>query len=141
MKRDTAKRGLALETDSVDHAINRVLAAEAAAREALTVCEQQAAGLIVDAEARGRSIAQRAERRMRRAQLIADRGIERALAELRSPLPEAGFRTPIPEDPRLAQLTAVLAQELTRLEPLVGLSAESTIVPPTQSDDEVAERS
>lgn len=137
MRRDAAKRGPAQETDSVDHAINRVLAAEAAAREALSACEQQAAGLIVDAEARGRSIAQRAERRMRRAQRIADRGIERALAELRSPLPEAGFRAPLPEDPRIAQLAAALAEELTALVPLLAASGGS----PTQPDDEAAGRS
>jgi vacuolar-type H+-ATPase subunit H len=120
MKRDPAKSGLAAGSSSVDHAINRVLAAEAGAREAIAACEREATDLISEAEARCRAIAHRAERRMQRAQRIAERGIERALAELRSPLPAAEFRAPLADDRRVVHVATSLADELTRFESLAG---------------------
>lgn len=132
MKRDAAKSGLAADTNSVDRAINRVLAAEAAAREAVAACEQEASGLITEAEVQGRAIAHRAERRMRRAQRIAERGIERALAELRAPLPAAGFGAPLAEDRRIVRVATALAEELTRFEPLAGSGSMSTAPAPSR---------
>jgi hypothetical protein len=141
MKPDAAKSRLPPETNSVDHAINRVLGAEAAAREALAACEREAAERLSEAEAQVRSIAQRAERRMQRAQRIADRGIDRALAELRSPLPDAGSRAPLSEDSRVIQVAAALADELTRLAPLLESSFDANATPASRLDNEVAERS
>jgi hypothetical protein len=141
MKPDAAKRGQASETNSIDHAINRVLGAEASAREALAACEREAAGVVTEAEAQVRSIAQRAERRMQLAQRIADRSIERALAALRSPLPEAGSRAPLSDDSRIIQVAAALAEELTRLAPLFGPALETSATPVSRLDNEVAGRS
>ena len=79
-----AKRGQDSESDRVDAAFNRVLAAEARAREEVEACRAEAARLLAAAEDRSRRITGRAERRVRRAHRIADAGVERALAELRA---------------------------------------------------------
>ncbi len=71
----------------VDLAINRVLAAERDARDAVARCRQQAERILADADTRAGEVATRAERRIRKAHEIADRGIERALAGLREPAP------------------------------------------------------
>ena len=83
-RRPMAKRGQDSESDWVDAAFNRVLAAEARAREEVEACRAEAARLLAAAEDRSRRITGRADRRVRRAHRIADAGVERALAELRA---------------------------------------------------------
>lgn len=82
------------ESDRVDRAFNRVLAAEAEAREQVEECRRQAAAILAAAEEQARRIASRADQRIRRAHRIADAGVERALAELRAIPVEA-----VPENP------------------------------------------
>lgn len=78
------------ESDRVDRAFNRVLAAETQARELVEACRKQAAATLAAAEERARRIASRADRRVRLAHRIADAGVERALAELLAAPVEAG---------------------------------------------------
>lgn len=73
------------ESDQADGAFNRVLAAEARAREQVEACRQQAAAIVAAAEEQARLITNRADRRVRRAHRIADAGVELALAELLAP--------------------------------------------------------
>ena len=82
------------ESDRVDRAFNRVLAAEAEAREQVAECRRQAAAILAAAEEQARRITSRADRRVRRAHRIADAGVERALAELHAATVEA-----VPENP------------------------------------------
>ncbi len=82
------------ESDRVDRAFNRVLAAEAEAREQVEECRRQAAAILAAAEEQARRIASRADRRVRRAHRIADAGVEGALAELHAATVEA-----VPENP------------------------------------------
>ncbi|MGE5154450.1 MAG: hypothetical protein ACM3ST_10565 [Bdellovibrio bacteriovorus] len=70
------------DSNRADGAFNRVLAAEARAREEVEGCRKQAAAILAAAEEQARYIASRADRRVRRAHRIADAGVERALAEL-----------------------------------------------------------
>jgi vacuolar-type H+-ATPase subunit H len=70
------------ESDRVDAAFNRVLAAEAQARDQVEECRRQAAVILAAAEERARHIVNRADRRIRRAHRIADASVERALTEL-----------------------------------------------------------
>jgi hypothetical protein len=70
------------ESDRADAAFNRVLAAEARAREQVEECRRQAGAILAAAEELARHITNRADRRVRRAHRIADAGVERALAEL-----------------------------------------------------------
>ena len=69
----------AIDADRTDNAFNRVLAAEAQARERVAACRQEAAALICAAEERARSIAQRTDGRVRRAHDIADAAMARTL--------------------------------------------------------------
>jgi len=73
------------DTDRIDAAFNRVLAAEAQARAQVEVCRHQAATRIAAAEAQARSIVERTDRRMRLAHTIADARVAHALRTL---LPE-----------------------------------------------------
>ncbi|MEY6433420.1 hypothetical protein ABC977_13510 [Thioalkalicoccus limnaeus] len=71
-----------VDTRAVDHAINRVLAAEEAGRAALKQCTEQAAALVAAAEAQADRISRRTERRIQTAHAIADRHLERVLLGL-----------------------------------------------------------
>ena len=71
------------ETGSVDRAINRILAAEQEARDAVENCRVEAARILSEAEERVREIDRRAERRMRAAQRIADASVARSIQRLR----------------------------------------------------------
>ena len=71
------------EAASVDLAINRVLAAEREAREAVEQCRAEAALILNAAEERARAVTSRTERRIKAVHRIADRAVERALSELR----------------------------------------------------------
>lgn len=112
MKQESGRSSLGQQSELVDPAINRVLAAEAKAREAVAECERRAADLIRRAETRCRRISQQAERRMQRAQLIADQGVERALAELRAPLSAGTDPSLRAEDDRIIALASALVEEL-----------------------------
>jgi hypothetical protein len=99
--------------ERVDAAFNRVLAAEAAARESVAACREEAERLLDEADARARRIAEHADRRIGYIQGIAADHLRLALAELLSPGPE------IPLDPtdgptrqRLETAIAQLADEM-----------------------------
>ena len=93
-----------------DAAINRVLAAERDARDAVADCRRQARAMLAAAEEDARAVTGRAEGRIRAAHGIAERGIERALAELRGQVDDSVDPAPAPE--RLDALVAELAREL-----------------------------
>ena len=101
------------ESDRVDAAFNRVLAAETRAREQVEGCRTQATALLAAAEERARRIVRRADRRLRRAHGIADAGVARALADLKA----AGAETEPEEAPeemlaRLDQAIDALVSEI-----------------------------
>ncbi len=98
---------------SVDAAFNRILRAEQDAREAVAACRRQADAIIVEAEQAARTIVNRSEERIRGAHAIADRGIERALAALRTPLDSETSRVDAPSAEEVAALVEILARELT----------------------------
>lgn len=77
-----ARQAQADESDRTDAAFNRVLAAEAQARERLERCRQAAADLVAAAESQARAIAERTDRRVRRAHEISDTGVALCLREL-----------------------------------------------------------
>ena len=86
-------------SDSVDQAMNQVLAAEREARDVVERCRAEAVRILAAAEERARRIAQRTERRIQLAHRIADQSLEHALRELRGPrsgpepaMPEAVVR-------------------------------------------------
>lgn len=108
----------ARESDRIDAAFNRALAAEAQARERLDQCRKEAANLVAAAESRARGIAERADRRVRRAHGIADAGVARCLHELL-----ASALASTPEDP-----TPTLPKKLDRA--IVLLADEILGVPP-----------
>jgi hypothetical protein len=94
------------DTGRVDEAFNRVLEAEARAREQVEACREQAAELVKDAEARARRISDRTDRRMRLTHRIADRAVSQALAALADmpPEPAAGH----PDDTTLSRLDRII---------------------------------
>lgn len=108
------KRRAADPEPGIDDAMNRVLAAEQAAREAVEGCRRQADMIISRAEATARAVSSRAERRMRLAHGIADRGIERAMSELRSA--ESASPEGSPDPARIDAIVVRLARELTEPE-------------------------
>jgi regulator of protease activity HflC (stomatin/prohibitin superfamily) len=109
------KRSTADPEPGIDDAMNRVLAAEQAARDAVDGCRRQADAIITGAEAAARAVSSRAERRMRLAHGIADRGIERALSALRSA--ESTSPESLPDPGRIDAVVARLARELTEPDP------------------------
>ena len=101
------------ESDRIDAAFNRVLAAETQAREQIEACRMQATALLAAAEERARRIVMRADRRLRRAHGVADAGVARALSELKA----AGDGTEPEEAPeemlaRLDQAIDALVSEI-----------------------------
>ena len=109
------KHGAADPEPGIDDAMNRVLAAEQAARDAVDGCRRQADAIITGAEAAARDVSSRAERRMRLAHGIADRGIERALSALRSA--ESASPESPPDPGRIDAVVGRLARELTEPDP------------------------
>lgn len=101
------------DTGSVDEAINRVLAAERDARKAVEQCRSEATHIIAAAEERARRISGRAEKRINAAHRIADRAVERALAELRGKVQERqGDRDSARDRERIDQAVATLVDEI-----------------------------
>jgi cell division septum initiation protein DivIVA len=70
------------DVERIDAAFNRVLAAEAAARERVEACRGEAERLVARAEERARRIASRADDRVLAVQRLAETGLRRALADL-----------------------------------------------------------
>lgn len=104
------------ESDRVDAAFNRVLAAEARVREQVEACRGQAAAILAAAEEQLRRIRDRTDERVRRAHRIADEGVERALGELR-----AASAHP--------ECEALSADTLARLERAVQTLVEEILAP------------
>lgn len=99
--------------ERIDAAFNRVLAAEAAARESVAACREEAERLLDEADTRARRITAHVDKRIVYIQGIAADHLRLALAELLSPGPE------IPLDPtdgptrrRLETAIAQLADEM-----------------------------
>jgi vacuolar-type H+-ATPase subunit H len=107
------------ESDRVDAAFNRVLAAEVQAREQVEACRRQAAALLSTAEERARRIVGRADRRLRRAHRIADAGVARVLADLK-----AGGSEMEPED--------VSEEAVARLDQAIDALVSEIIGPESQ---------
>jgi hypothetical protein len=106
-------RARELETLQVDEAMNRVLAAEREARQAVEASRAQAAAIVAAAEETAAAIGRRAERHIRTAHQIADRAVERALAELAATRPIGSEPAPPTGEPqRLGRPVAALADEL-----------------------------
>lgn len=102
-----------VEVERIDAAFNRVLAAEAAARERVEACRGEAERLVARAEKRTRQITSRADDRVLAVQRIAEAGLGRALAEL----PGVASETPCVEpdsltDTRLIRAVEALADEM-----------------------------
>lgn len=101
------------DSDRVDAAFNRVLAAEAEARETVEQCKHEAATILAAAEEHARRIASRTDRRMRLAHRIADAQVARALSDLVAPLlPEAAADLDAETLARLDQAITVLVDEI-----------------------------
>jgi hypothetical protein len=83
-----ARRSEADDSERLDQAFNRILAAEAEARAAVADCQAQAAQRLADAEARARRIAERTDQRLKLVHDTADRAVTAALAQL-PPLTDA----------------------------------------------------
>jgi vacuolar-type H+-ATPase subunit H len=73
-----------LAVADVEFAINRVLAAERAAAEAVGECRREAQSLVEQGRLGSRRILERAEERTARVHRLADRSLERRLAEIRA---------------------------------------------------------
>lgn len=117
MADDRAKGAPQRERDAVDRAINRVLQAEAEAREAVAQCRERAESILAQADTECREITRRAEARLQLTQRIADRGIARALDELRAPLTSPQASRPQAADVRIDEVAAVLSRELIAFAP------------------------
>jgi predicted nucleic acid-binding Zn-ribbon protein len=68
------------DSASVDEAINRVLAAEQIARDAITECRKQAQALLDEARERAHRIEESAEARISTITTLSNLGINRAIA-------------------------------------------------------------
>ena len=99
------------DTERMDQAFNRVLAAEAQARERVAQCRGEAAAIVSDATARARRIEEATDRRMGLAHQIADQGVERAMVQLQGEA-RALERAVAAEPERLERIVQTLADEI-----------------------------
>jgi hypothetical protein len=99
---------------AVDAAINRVLAAEQAARSAVARCEEQARGLRQEAQLLAKRITARNEHRLGAVQRIADRSVSRALQTL---VGERGLGAgePVPDGQQMERLQVAVAALLDEM--------------------------
>ena len=103
---------------AVDQAINQVLAAEREASEAVARCRAEAERIRTAAEERARALAERTERRIQVTHWIADRAVERALAELRERGTRQADRTrEALDDAHLERALDALVEEIVGAEP------------------------
>lgn len=91
----------ATDSDSVDKAMNQVLAVEREARDAIARCRTEAAQILAAAEEDARRIAQRTERRIKLAHRIADQAVAHTLGRLQGPESLPGIRAPDEDVPAL----------------------------------------
>jgi vacuolar-type H+-ATPase subunit H len=91
----------------VEHAMNRVLAAERTAVAAVEECRANAQHVVEEARRRARRILDRAEDRSTRVHALADRGLEGRLAEIRAEAATLSER-PLIEVEDLARVEAVV---------------------------------
>ncbi|MEA3278390.1 MAG: hypothetical protein U9Q81_24465 [Pseudomonadota bacterium] len=84
-----ANRNTTPEAGSVDQAMNRVLAAEREAVEAVERCRMEAARILTDAEEQARRVSRRVDERIKAANRIADKSVEGSLREILGSEPEA----------------------------------------------------
>jgi vacuolar-type H+-ATPase subunit H len=102
-----------VDVEQIDSAFNRVLAAEAAAREGVERCRGEAERLVAAAEQRARRIANRTDERILAVQRIADMGLERALSDLAAAASAGEGEVMDSEiDGRLGAAIAALADEM-----------------------------
>ena len=94
--------------ESVDQAMNQVLAAEQRAREAVERCRAEASAIVGAAEKGARRITRRTERRIKAAHRIADDGVDRVLHELL--VTEAGDGSDGADDAERARVERAVAQ-------------------------------
>jgi hypothetical protein len=123
------------ETERVDAAFNRVLAAESEARERVAACRREAAAIASGVTERTRRIADLADRRMQLAHRVADRGVERVLADLALPAvaPPAGAAE-LDMQARLERAVAALADEILGPSPELGPEQGPSIGPSSASE-------
>ena len=105
------------QSPTVDEAINRVLAAERVARDAVEQCRRQATLRLDEAQILAKRVAARNERRVRAVQRIADRSVSRALEAL---VGDRGARPGEPE-PNAAQMVRLEAAIGVLLDEMVGM--------------------
>lgn len=104
---------MALESDqAVEVAINRVLEAEARARQAVDLCQRQADEIIERARAHRKRIAERTERRIGRLRARFAQQVARQLASFKVEA-KAYSEHPAAGSPGLDSAVASLAAELT----------------------------
>ena len=102
-----AKTGSVEPSNGADAAINRVLAAEQAAKKEIGECRRQALAILREARARSRAVADRADRRINQVHALCDAAIDRTLADIAV---EAGTLSDTPEltDTLSGQLDAAI---------------------------------
>jgi hypothetical protein len=103
------------EAYQIDAAINRVLAVERGAREAVVGCGKAGEREVADAELIAASVAERVEKRVQDAHAIADRGIARALAALSAPPSGGDSGRSMPCSGRIDVIVESLAADLCAL--------------------------
>jgi vacuolar-type H+-ATPase subunit H len=104
----------AVEPYDTDAAIDRVLQAEAAAREEINLCRRQALAILREARSRAGRISQRTDRRIGKARRIADNALKarlEAIAEQSRALSDPPRITPDMES-RLEQAIDRLIREV-----------------------------
>jgi cell division septum initiation protein DivIVA len=98
----------------VEHAINRVLAAERAAAEALETCRKEAQAIVEQGRRTARRVLDRADDRSRAVHALADRSLERRLAEIRAESARLSER-PLVDDDDLARVRDVVPRLVAEL--------------------------
>jgi vacuolar-type H+-ATPase subunit H len=101
------------DADRVDAAFNRVLAAEAEARERVEDCRREAAEIVSAGVLRARAISDATDRRMGLVHRIADRGVERSVAAILGEARARALDQTVAADPeRLDRLVEAMADEI-----------------------------
>jgi F0F1-type ATP synthase membrane subunit b/b' len=108
-----SKQSSTRDADRIDAAFNRVLAAEAEARTSVDECRQEAARIVAAATVRARAIAGLTDRRMGLARRIADRGVARAMTQLKDEARARAIERAVAAGPgRIDRVVDALADEI-----------------------------
>lgn len=94
------------DSDRVDAAFNRVLAAEAEARQRVEECRRETSTILAAAEARARRITRRTDQRVQLAHRLADAQVAQALSGL---LAEDAAKVPTDLDADMGPLDRAIA--------------------------------